>query len=133
MAELIITEKNIEEYKDSLGSSEAIGQVNTIVDDFEQSGSIGDAYDFLGKLQSVLKNLNLATEVKQKYTEFILRLEYTAFPLLENEEQSEVLSKYLLFAINKEIDIKDRIHFVFFPYFLGTQKKDNIVSVHANT
>lgn len=123
MADIIITEKNIEQFKDSLGSIDAIDQIKTIVDDFVQSGSIGDAYNFLRKLQIVIKDLNLVPNIKGKYSEFILYLEYTALPLLDDNEQQELLSNHLLFALKNEIDLKDRIHLIFFPYFTSEDGK----------
>lgn len=116
---LIITEENIEKFTPTLHTPEAIEQVRTIIDDLAQSRSIGSAYRFFQKLEHCLKQTNLFPEARQIYNEFILLLKFIALPMLEDDGQRALLSKNLLFALRRGINLRDRIHFIFYPYFQG--------------
>src|SRR3989344_7961964 len=121
MADIIITEKNILEFKGDFNSPEILNQIATIEQDFVQSGSVGDSYSFSNNLKAVLKNQQLQPDIQKKYEEMILLLEITAFPLLESEEQTHLLSTSFRFVLKQDMDLKNRIHLVFFPYFNDTQ------------
>src|SRR3990167_6192336 len=117
MTNVIITENNIEEYVSDLDKVESVEQIRQIVDDLVQSRSIGDAYRFSNTLGSVLTKADVPDEKRRIYSEFMLQLKFIALPMLEDHEQKTLLSKHLLYAFRHGIDLKDRIHFIFFPYF----------------
>lgn len=126
---LIITEKNIQDYSGEIGSMVAIEQIRAIVDDFVQSRSIGDAYYFSNKLQKILKETKIPNDILKIYQDFLLLLNFIAFPLLEDSAQKDLLSHHLLFSQKHEIDLKDRIHFVFFPYFRGKRDREKLTGL----
>ena len=126
MTNVIITENNIEEYVSDLDKVESVEQIRQIVDDLVQSRSIGDAYRFSNTLGSVLTKADVPDEKRRIYSEFMLQLKFIALPMLEDHEQKTLLSKHLLYAFRHGIDLKDRIHFIFFPYFRG---RDDLIKL----
>ena len=103
--------------KNILPKEEGLNLISYLVEEAFESLSAGDAYRLVNGLSAALKLVNLPPQIRSVYDHHVLVLKYTCFHMLEPEEQKELLSKHLIFAFKNEIDVQNRIHFVFFPFF----------------
>ena len=107
-----------------------------IVNGYVESYAFGEANRYIEELNRARSALvNPSAEVNDFYYEAILKLKFASLPLQDEAEQIKLLSNSLVFAVHKDIDLKERLSFIFFPYYYGSEdgvKLNTLVSAMEN-